>query len=84
MHAMLSTVLNILAIEGISIAITRTYIFEKFRESMSMRSEFFGELFSCTVCTSFWTGCIFAVFTGVWQLPFISMAVSYLFTKNEQ
>lgn len=74
----MSILLNLAAILGISIIITRTAIFEKIREFVSTRSYFFGELISCTVCTSFWVGVVFAVITLVWQLPLISVLCAYI------
>lgn len=74
----MSILINLAAILGISIIITRTAIFERIREFVSTRSYFFGELINCTVCTSFWVGVVFAVITSVWQFPFIAVLCAYI------
>lgn len=74
----MSILLNLAAILGISIIITRTAIFERIREFVATRSYFFGELISCTVCTSFWVGVVFAVIKSVWQFPLIAVLCAYI------
>jgi hypothetical protein len=39
-------------------------IFEKQREWIKSKSKFFGDLISCTLCTSTWVGFFMSIFLG--------------------
>jgi hypothetical protein len=39
-------------------------IFENLRESIKKKSKFFGDLISCTLCTSTWVGFFLSIFLG--------------------
>ena len=46
---------------GITFIITHSSIFEPIREFVERRSNFFGELLSCPMCSGFWVGFLLSV-----------------------
>ena len=52
-------IIDILTIVGLTIIITTSKMLKPFREFVSTRSIFFGELLSCSLCTGFWVGLFF-------------------------
>ena len=46
----------------ISFSITKALIFEKFRIWIESKSKFFGELFRCPFCLSYWVSALFVLF----------------------
>jgi len=69
----------ILASWGFTQVLVYGKIFDKFRP----KDGFFGELFSCPMCTGFWVGIVhwffFDLQCGIIQAGFISSATSYVF-----
>lgn len=52
-------ILDLLAISGATIVVTKSYIFKPVREFMSKKSDYLGELFACPMCMSLWIGLAF-------------------------
>ena len=64
-------ILTILASLGATIIITRSWLFENFRDFAS-KNEFFGVLFNCMVCTGWWMGLIFGLIVlHNWPISFL-------------
>lgn len=62
------------ATSGISIIITSSTIFKKFRNFVEQRSPFFGEGINCPLCMGFWAG----IFLSLWG---ISPAHLYIYPE---
>ena len=83
----MSIFLYILAGIGLSFIITRSTIFESFREKIACKSEFFGNLVSCPQCFGFWSG----ILTALPSLSIITIilcglsvsGICYTLTKND-
>jgi len=54
----------ILAAYGMTSIIVWGSLFESTREWIKKHSKFFGDLFSCTLCTSTWVGFFMSLFLG--------------------
>ena len=50
------TILDIITIASATIIVTESDIFKPFREWMSKKNKFFGNLFSCSLCSGVWIG----------------------------
>ena len=51
-----------MAVSVISLTVTKTKVFKGMRDSIKSKSEFFGELFSCPYCFSFYPSFIFVAY----------------------
>lgn len=69
--------LLISSVVGATFIVTRSYIFESFRNKF-INNEFFYTLFSCPQCLSFWCGILFSLF--MWPLMNVSTYVFILYT----
>lgn len=63
-------ILDFIAIAGLTMIVTTSKIFQPVREFASTKSEFFGDLLGCALCTGFWMGGII-FFCPVSIKPFI-------------
>jgi hypothetical protein len=54
----------ILAAYGMTTIIVYSHIFEGFRNWVISRSNFFGKLITCMMCTSFWVGAFMSICLG--------------------
>lgn len=52
-------------------------IFEPLRERIKENSGFFGELISCTLCTSTWVGFFMSIITGGLSIHFFDLGVFF-------
>jgi hypothetical protein len=63
-------------------------IFERQREWINNNSKFFGDLISCTLCTSTWVGFFLSIVTGgisniFWEMgTFLTIFVDGMFTAG--
>ena len=83
----MEVLLTILAALGSTIIITRSWIFEKIRETFCW-FEITGILFSCPTCMGFWNGLFYALLFGfTWKeiicAALITSLAGYLFTMVE-
>lgn len=53
---------EILGLIGFTIVITNGYITEKLRYWVLEKNNFFGTLFSCSMCIGFWVGLLYSIF----------------------
>lgn len=49
---------------GMTTIIVYGSIFDKVRNYITLKSEFFGKLLSCILCTSTWVGVLMSIFIG--------------------
>ena len=74
---------------GMTIIVTQSGLFERFREYVDRKSSFFGELFSCPLCFGFWAGVFMSMYShllyGIKIDPFMmgcaSSIISFLTFK---
>ena len=71
--------LLILSCIGLTLVLKQGQPTRFIRDWLISKSDWFYELFSCSLCLGFWVGVMHMPFYGYdWKLPFVSAAASFM------